>query len=617
MRKKNLFKKLIATAGAMVMALTMMVPMGVSAEPSSDYPTADKKGTLTITKYESTVGAGAWDESDSAQSAPSTDATPLGGVTFTILKVGNISQETYTVDNKQVTGLVYDITDNELKSKLSSMSGADAANPVITETNKYTSTVLDKALKTLYGSDQTVADDIVTREEVKDSALVGTTASNAGNGLEIGQVRFGNLPQGLYLVAETAAPADVTIKSVPFFVSIPSVVNGDNDNTMWTLDVNAYPKNSTSETQIDKNISDVTDAADQTESGDISGNQDKAETTIGDTITYQVPVTAVVPADGLTKLNLADTMDKGLTLIKSDGTAIDPELTATKSDITGVVEVYAGNSISTGTKLTESTDYKVEAKKNENGSTSLTVVFLEAKLNELNANDDKTPEFLFVYKAKLNANAVIGQTGNKNSVKLIYNYNNGPSADVESEPQETTVYTWGIDILKQGEDSQKLDKVEFELYSGSVAENNKMKFTGSNGVYTPNINGSTTLTTANGGKLQVRGLEAGTYILKEIKTNKGYVLLKDTITITITDSNIAGSAEATVTNGSASPTTVTMIEDNGSANAFVPLTVVNNKGFDLPQTGAAGTALFAIVGIVLAAVAGGLLFFLKKSPKRR
>lgn len=613
--KKNLFKKLAAAAGAAVMALTLVMPMGVSAAPSSNYPTATETGTLTITKYESETGAGEWDVNDNAPSEPSTGATPLGGVTFTILKVGDVFQETYTVDDKQVTGLVYDITDSVLQTKLSNLSGGDAANPVTGGTNKYTSTVLDAALKALYRSDQTVADDIVTREEVEESAWEGTTASEAGNGLEIGQVKFGSLPQGLYLVAETAAPADVTIKSVPFFVSIPSVVNGDNGNTKWTLDVNAYPKNSTSETQIDKNISDVTDAADQTESGDISGNQDKAEATIGDTITYQVPVTAVVPADGLTKLNLADTMDKGLTLIKSDGTAIDPELTATESDITGVVEVYAGNSISNGTKLAESTDYTVKAKKNENGSTSLTVVFTEAKLNELNENTDKTPEFLFVYKAKLNANAVIGQTGNKNSVKLIYNYNNGPSADVESEPQETTVYTWGIDILKQGEDSQKLDKVEFELYSGSVAESNKMKFTGSNGVYTPDTNGSTTLTTANGGKLQVRGLEAGKYILKEIKTNKGYVLLKDTITITITDSNIAGVAEATVTNGSASPTTVTMTEDNGSANAFVPLTVVNNKGFDLPQTGAAGTAIFAIAGIVLVAVAGALLIFRRKTQK--
>ena len=57
--------------------------------------------------------------------------------------------------------------------------------------------------------------------------------------------------------------------------------------------------------------------------------------------------------------------------------------------------------------------------------------------------------------------------------------------------------------------------------------------------------------------------------------------------------------------------------NTGSNTAKVEVTVVNNKGFDLPQTGAAGTALFAIVGIVLAAVAGGLLCFLKKSPEEK
>ena len=597
MRKKNLFKKLIATAGAMVMALTMMMPLGVSAA-SSDYPETDAKGSLTITKYESTTGAGAWDQNDTPVTEPAGN-TPLAGVTFTIKKVGTVSQEEYTENGTKKIGLVYTITDEKVKTNILSEKTSVG-------TDKYTSTVLDQALKEVYRKNPDVANGIV-----KDSPTATKTTGNDG------KASFTELEQGLYLVAETQSPATVTKKSVPFFVSIPSIVNATEGNSQWEMDVKAYPKNSTEKTRIDKIISDVTDAANNSESSDINTpNKDKAEATIGDTITYQVPVTAVVPADGLTKLNLADTMDKGLTLIKSDGTAIEPALTTSETTITGVVEVYEGEN-TTGTTLSEGTDYTVKAKKNDNGSTSLTVVFLEAKLNGLNADADKTPEFLFVYKAKLNANAVIGQTGNKNSVKLIYNYNNGPSADVESEPQETTVYTWGIDILKQGEDSQNLNGVEFELYSGSVAENNKMKFTGSNGVYTPNINGSTTLTTANGGKLQVRGLEAGTYILKEIKTNKGYVLLKDTITITITDSNIAGSAEATVTNGSASPTTVTMIEDNGSANAFVPLTVVNNKGFDLPQTGAAGTALFAIVGIVLAAVAGGLLFFMKKSPKRK
>ena len=612
--KRNLFKKLAAAAGAAVMALTLVMPMGVSAAPTDNYPTAGEKGSLTITKYESTTGAGDWDTSDGVQSPPSEGATPLGGVTFTILQVGTVSQETYTVDGEQVTGLVYDITDTELQTKLSSLTGADKAEPVTSGTNKYTSTVLDKALKALYESDQNVADGIVTRDAVKSEAKSQTTLTADSGDLKKGQAKFAELDQGLYLVAETAAPAEVTTKSVPFFVSIPSVVNDTNGNTQWTLDVNAYPKNSTEKTSVDKIISDVTDAASQKESGDINSYKDKAEATIGDTITYQVPVTAVVPADGLTKLNLADTMDKGLTLVKSDGTAIEPALTTSETTITGVVEVYVGEN-TTGTTLSEGTDYTVKAKKNDNGSTSLTVAFEDNKLNELNAAADKTPQFTFVYKAKLNAEAVIGQTGNKNSVKLIYDYNNNPSGDIESQPQETTVYTWGIDILKQGEDSQNLNGVEFELYNGKVADANKMKFTGSNGVYRPDADGSTTLTTANGGKLQIRGLEAGTYILKEIKTNQGYVLLKDTITIKITDTDIAGEASATVANGTSSATSVTMIEDNGSAQALVPLTVVNNKGFDLPQTGAAGTAFFAIAGIVLVAVAGALLIFRRRTQK--
>lgn len=612
--KRNLFKKLAAAAGAAVMALTLVMPMGVSAAPLDAYPAAEAKGSLTITKYESKTGAGNWDTSDSAQKPPSLGEETLGGVTFTILKVGTVSQETYTVDGKQVTGLVYNITDNQLQSKLSSLTDENTADPVTAGTTKYTSTVLDKALKALYGSDQNVADDIVTRDAVKDSAKSETTLTEGADGLTKGQAKFSELEQGLYLVAETAAPAEVTTKSVPFFVSIPSVVNGDNDNTKWTLDVNAYPKNSTSQTSIDKKISDVTDAANQVESSDINTDSDKAEATIGDTITYQVPVTAVVPADGLTKLSIADTMGKGLTLVKSDGSAISPALTTTESTITGVVEVYSGENTS-GTKLKETTDYEVTAKINDNGTTSLTVKFTGDKLGLLNSGDDKSPKFCFVYKAKLNNDAVIGRTGNKNSVKLIYDYNNNPSSEVVSEPKETTVYTWGIDILKQGEGSTNLSGVEFELYNGSVADNNKMKFTGSNGVYTPDASGSTTVMTAENGKLQIRGLEAGTYILKETKTNKGYVLLKDTITITITDSEIKGEASATVANGSSSPTAVTMTDDNGSVQALVPLTVVNNKGFDLPQTGAAGTAIFAIAGIVIVAAAGALLVFRRKTGR--
>lgn len=54
---------------------------------------------------------------------------------------------------------------------------------------------------------------------------------------------------------------------------------------------------------------------------------------------------------------------------------------------------------------------------------------------------------------------------------------------------------------------------------------------------------------------------------------------------------------------------VTMLEDNGSANAEAPLTVVNTRGFDLPETGDNGTMMFTIVGILLMAGAVAVLIF--------
>ena len=75
----------------------------------------------------------------------------------------------------------------------------------------------------------------------------------------------------------------------------------------------------------------------------------------------------------------------------------------------------------------------------------------------------------------------------------------------------------------------------------------------------------------------------------------------------ITQTN-ATTGEATAKVGSKN---VTMIEDDGSLTAKVPLTVVNSKGFDLPATGGRGIALFTIAGIAIVAAAGSLLFMRK------
>ena len=60
---------------------------------------------------------------------------------------------------------------------------------------------------------------------------------------------------------------------------------------------------------------------------------------------------------------------------------------------------------------------------------------------------------------------------------------------------------------------------------------------------------------------------------------------------------------------------VTMLDDDGSVNALVPLTVVNTAGFDLPQTGDNGVALYAIIGITM--MAGAALVILLAARKKK
>ena len=62
---------------------------------------------------------------------------------------------------------------------------------------------------------------------------------------------------------------------------------------------------------------------------------------------------------------------------------------------------------------------------------------------------------------------------------------------------------------------------------------------------------------------------------------------------------------------------VTMLTDNGSANAEVPLTVKNTKGFDLPKTGDHGTWMYSLVGILLMSTAAGVIVLTVKKKNGR
>lgn len=591
MRKKNLFKKLIAAAGAMAMALTLMVPMGVSAAHTMD----DKTPVNLIIEKHKTPSQNNNPES-TGEKLNSVTGDALAGVEFTIVKVAEIDANSY-----------------EVKYKLTEDGETIFTSLKKIEGDVVTGSALQECLEPTSGNDL--------------SAIKGCTNAISGKTADNGQVVFSSnntLPsgcessnlvdmttdRGIYLVVETAWPATVTERSVPFLVSLP--MTSKKDNGSWIYDVYAYPKNSTEDFKIDKNITSVGGS-----SGNISGDGSEAEASIGDVITYQVPVTAVIPDGGLTDLGIKDTMSKGLTLINDSN--VEVNVTESEAKVTGVVDVYEGTTTD-GTKLTEDTDYTVMASKNSNGNTILKVKLTGNKVTKLNdeAGTDKTPDFLFVYKAKLNKNAVAGSVTTGNSVNLVYNYTNNPGEEIEFGTKiDTTIYNWGIEITKQSDIGEKLDRVTFELYKGNAdgIVGNALKFSQIDGeandgvYYLDDTAGNDTLTTSNGGKLVIHGLASGTYYLKETKTNSGYVLLKDPVKIVISqDDDFDGTTTATIGKS--------VLEVPQDEDARFEVTVVNNKGFDLPQTGAAGTALFAIVGMALAAVAGGLLFFLRRSSKK-
>ena len=61
---------------------------------------------------------------------------------------------------------------------------------------------------------------------------------------------------------------------------------------------------------------------------------------------------------------------------------------------------------------------------------------------------------------------------------------------------------------------------------------------------------------------------------------------------------------------------VNMEDDGESENALAPLTIVNTKGFDLPQTGDNGTRIFTVVGVIAMAGAMFVLFLVTRKGKK-
>ena len=291
---------------------------------------------------------------------------------------------------------------------------------------------------------------------------------------------------------------------------------------------------------------------------------------IGDTISFQIRIDV---RKGANNYVLHDELSSGLTL---------KENPITKNPI----HLQADENIKGG--LTDQ-DYTLTI-----NSTGFDVTF---KPEFLKKHEDKDYSIMVTYNAILNEKAVIGGKGNTNETYLKY----GEAS--ESIHSTTTTYTFGIPVLKYtGDVNNPLAGAKFKLYTNPTCndDNTALKFKLNGAKYRyDSTNGDYVLTSLeNTGHIDIEGLEAGTYYLKEIEAPKGYNLLANAVEIQITQDGKV------------------KVKKDANFEEVTEVGVENKSGTVLPSTGGAGTTMIYLVGAVLV-LGSGVVLVTKRRVKNK
>ena len=594
--------RVFAMLMAAIMALSL-VTTAFAAEPTIDLA---KKASLSIYKYDITKASedGVWDAESYVSTGLHDDAVidklskyAIQGVEFTYLKVADITMSNEVVDGQRQVGVLYGFDTSDRSNAVLSAIGLTASDAHKNENgvNYYTSDALNNKLAAALAANATAVKNAL-EVAVKNGGVVMTETDATGH------TSASNMEQSLYLVVETRVPEMVTSTCNPFFVSLPMTTI---DGADWNYDVTVYPKNQTGNPDLEKTVRESKSSTGKNNGSltDITdGYAHTATASVGDVVDYQIISTIPTitsKASSLSEYTYVDTLSKGIMYNKQDV----------------VIEFFKDAGCTDKIITWDENSGKFTATYDDTANT-MTIRMTEAGLSEINEattvyNDSVKRGYSdctmrITYAAILTADAKMGDTDNPNEVVLTWKRTNTSYYDTLQDCCH--LYTYGVDVLKQFSDGKgDLTNVSFLLHNDTddvyiIAEQR-------NGMYyvkgfTDKKADATTLVPNDSGHIIVNGLEDDTYTLTEIATDKGYVLLKDGVEIVIAAAESENACETCgvkllTASGSVNGDAV----DLESGNAIVPLTVINNPGFDLPKTGGYGTWMFTVGGCMLLGVA--------------
>lgn len=269
-----------------------------------------------------------------------------------------------------------------------------------------------------------------------------------------------------------------------------------------------------------------------------------------------------------------DTLSEGITYDKDD-------------ELDSVVIKSNGNTYN----ITDSSKYTIDTTDLESQNSFVVNIDVKACAKDAGFDLNNGATITVTYTAHLNDEAYVntagGSTSNINKVYLTYSNNPKDESSIGKTPESTPVYVYTYQLNNtKHQDTEKGPALEgacFRLYSDEACtDQSEVQLYQKDGFYYPikDVLGkeAVEMKSAANGTFNVKGLDAGTYYLKEITPPDGYSACK-VIPVTIKADH--------------SRNDQVNLEGSNLTNDIVN---IKAGGITLPSTGGIGTTLFYVVG---------------------